>query len=114
MTDFNAPLAYRASSLETAACLWEAVLEFEESSISDLAVARAGQIKACREAIGSSHLRLTVLGWVDALEKAWLAADGDDAIRTGGQYPDSFDWDFVPEWIVENIDWSNPERPQIK
>lgn len=118
MTDFNAPLAYRASSLETAACLWEAVMDLEQigrSASGDPAQElRGAQIRECREMMGSSSLRLTVIGWTDALEAAWRIADEDPATGHGGQYGAPFDWEFVPEWIVENIDWSNPERPQIK
>ncbi|WP_257721824.1 MULTISPECIES: hypothetical protein [unclassified Sphingobium] len=24
-----------------------------------------------------------------------------------------FDWDFVPQWILDNIDWSDPYGPAI-
>lgn len=117
MTHSQAPLAYRAASLETAACLWEAVLDMESNGGYALAspekAERAAQIKAARDALGSSHLRLTVIGWTDALDAAWLDADGCDDMGRGGQYGGSFDWDFVPGWIIANVDWSDPYRPTV-
>lgn len=109
MTYSKAPLAYRAASLETAACLWEAVLLME--SRDD---ALAAQIRDAREMLGSSHLRLTVIGWTDLVDAAWIAVDGDDGLGNSGQYENSFDWDFVPGWIVDNIDWSNPSSPEVR
>jgi len=117
MTSFNAPLAYRAASLETAACLWEAVLEMEACTGGPYAGTeeeeRALMIRAARTEIGSSQLRLTVIGWTDALEAAWMAADGAEDMG-GGDYDGAFDWDFVPGWIVANVDWSDPHSPQCR
>jgi hypothetical protein len=58
------------------------------------------------DALGTSALRYVVVNWVDALEAAWAASECD--------YPLSFDWDFVPRWIVETIDWSDPRNPAIR
>lgn len=106
MTSTSAPLVYRAASLETAACLWEAVLEMEAESSP-----RAALIRAAREAIGSSHLRITVIGWTDLVDAAWIDADGCEDVGTSGQFAGSFDWDFVPGWVDANIDWSDPHNP---
>jgi len=71
-------------------------------------------IRAARKEMGSSHLRLTVLGWTDLVDAAWINADGCEDMGRGGQYDGSFDWDFVPGWIVANIDWSDPHNPAYR
>lgn len=115
MADYSAPLRYRAHALETAACLWEAVLEMEAIGVAVSGTPeqeeRGAMIRATREAIGSSGLRLTVIGWTDAVDATWQEADGCDELGTSGQYGGCFDWDFVPGWIVANVDWSSPHRP---
>lgn len=110
---------YPGASLETAACLWEAVLDFEREADDDDATdegkRRGSLIRAAREAIGSAALRLSVLSWVDAVDAAWLAADtGNGAFPGGGQYDDAFDWAFVPNWIAENVDWDGPNAPTLR
>ena len=107
MTHCNAPLVYSASSLETAACLWEAVLDMEQGQEF------GSLIQAARKAMGSSHLRLTVIGWTDMVDAAWQEADGCEDLGRGGQYGAPFDWEFVPGWIAANVDWTNPHSPQV-
>lgn len=118
MTYSQAPLAYRAASLETAACLWEAVLMLETYGQTVAASPdeeeRGAMIRAARKEMGSSHLRLTVLGWTDLVDAAWIDADGCEDMGRGGQYDGSFDWDFVPGWIIANIDWSDPHNPAYR
>lgn len=98
---------YTLSHLETAACLWEAVLELRDRpettpDASSLALA----LRKCADTLGTAALRLIVVGWVDAVEAAWRTVEGE--------YPLSFDWDFVPRWIADTIDWSDPRRPVIR
>ncbi|MDE0945860.1 MAG: hypothetical protein OSA39_03295 [Sphingobium sp.] len=98
---------YTLSHLETAACLWEAVLELRDRpettpDASSLALA----LRKCVDTLGTAALRLIVVGWVDAVESAWRTIEGE--------YPLSFDWDFVPRWIADMIDWSDPRRPVIR
>lgn len=98
---------YMLSHLETAACLWEAILELRDRPATDSdAIARALAMRKSFDALGTSALRYVVVNWVDALEAAWAASECD--------YPLSFDWDFVPRWIVETIDWSDPRNPAIR
>jgi hypothetical protein len=55
--------------------------------------------------MGTAALRSTVLHWTEPVDAAWL--------RVGDDYTGSFDWQFVPEWIAQNIDWSG-EQPVYK
>jgi len=95
------------SALETAACLWEAVLTLRDHPATDPdAIALALAIRETCNAVGTADLRLTVVGWSSAVEAAWGAvADSFDLC---------FDWDFVPGWIIDHIDWSDPARPTIR
>lgn len=110
---------YTAASLETAACLWEAVLALEASTdVGGVPTPVAAAIEACRDAMGTNFLRLTVIGWTDRVDAAWRAVDTNDGKepRGGvyGQRGQSFDWDFVPGWIDANVDWSDPTNPSVK
>ncbi|UXC92936.1 MULTISPECIES: hypothetical protein [Sphingobium] len=94
-------------SLETAACLWEAVLALRDQASGDPAarVLAAAIVRSC-ETVGTAALRLIAVGWTSAVKKAWQ--------DVSGTYPLCFDWDFVPEWIVHHIDWSDPAHPTIR
>lgn len=97
----------RDFALETAACLWEGVLALRDSpGLDPESVARAHAIRASFEAAGTGQIRLDVVGWSDAVDAAWAAVQDS--------YQMSFDWDFVPEWIIANIDWSDPGNPLIR
>jgi len=95
------------SALETAACIWEAVLTLRDHPATDPdAIALALAIRDTCNAVGTADLRLTAVGWTGAVEAAWSAvADGYDLC---------FDWDFVPGWIIDYIDWSDPAHPTIR
>jgi len=95
------------SALDTAACLWEAVLTLRDHPATDPdAIALALAIRETCNVIGTASLRLTVVGWTSAVEAAWSAV--------ADRYDLSFDWDFVPDWIVRHIDWSDPAHPTIR
>jgi len=94
-------------ALETAACLWEAVLSLRDSPATDPdSLALALSIRASFEAVGTAQMRMTVIGWVEAVDIVWAAVQDD--------YDMSFDWDFVPAWIIAHIDWSDPGQPVIR
>ncbi|AMK25784.1 MULTISPECIES: hypothetical protein [Sphingobium] len=91
-------------SLETAACLWEAVLALRDQTSGDQAAKLlAAAIARSFETVGTAALRLIVVGWTSAVEKAWQ--------EVSATYPLCFDWDFVPGWVIDNIDWSDAENP---
>jgi len=95
------------SDLETAACLWEAVLALRDHPVSNPAgVELALQIRSAFKALGTSDLRMTVIGWVHAVDADWSKINDD--------YSLSFDWDFVPSWIIRHVDWSDPGHPVLK
>ena len=97
---------YSQASLETAACLWEAVLTLRTRPITDPdAIGLAPVIGKSFDALGTAALRLTVIGWADAVEAAWREVQND--------YPLCFDWDFVPDWIIDHIDWTDPFHPAV-
>ena len=95
------------SALETAACLWEAVLTLRDHPATNQdAVALALAIRETCNAVGTADLRLTVIGWTGTVEAAWSAV--------ADSYDLCFDWDFVPGWIIDHIDWSDPTHPTIR
>lgn len=60
------------SSLETAACLWEAVFTFRDKPVSDADdIGLAVEIRRSFEALGAAALLLIVVGWTDAVETEW-------------------------------------------
>lgn len=94
-------------SLETAACLWEAVLTLRDNPATDPdAIGLALDIRKAFDALGTAAMRLTVVGWTEAVEAAWRIFQDDDHL--------CFDWDFVPAWVIDTIDWSDPMQPAIK
>ncbi|QJU58462.1 hypothetical protein HL653_12415 [Sphingomonas sp. AP4-R1] len=94
------------ASLETAACLWEAILTLRARPITDPdAIGLALAIDKTFDALGTAALRLTVIGWTEIVEAAWRKVAND--------YPLCFDWDFVSVWIIDHIDWSDPSCPTV-
>ncbi|MGI9376029.1 MAG: hypothetical protein ACR2PC_08050 [Tsuneonella suprasediminis] len=105
----NSPMKTDISecALETAACLWEAVLTLRDHPATDPdAIALSLAIRETCNAVGAADLRLTVVGWTSAIEADWGAV--------ADRYDLCFDWDFVPGWIIDHIDWSDPAHPTIK
>ncbi|WP_380926257.1 ATP-binding protein [Sphingomonas leidyi] len=66
-------------------------------------IERALQIRAAFEAIGAAAIRSTVIGWTDIVDADWSSIADD--------YLGCFDWDFVPDWIIRHVDWSDPFHP---
>lgn len=94
---------YKASSLETAACVWEAVLDILNGGAGQKGLRH--QAQRIRENMGTSALRLAAMRWVDLVDAEWA--------KVKDTYDQPFDWEFVPEWIARNIDWSG-EMPVYK
>lgn len=87
--------SYAAASLETAACLWEAVLERRDDP----------DVNSAFERLGTSEVRSIVLRWVELLDAAWQKVEET--------YDAPFDWEFVPQWISAHIDWTT-DRPSYR
>ncbi len=94
---------YTTASLETAACAWEAVLEILNGGAGEKGLRHKAQ--RIREKIGTAELRLLVLRWVELIDAEWA--------KVKDTYDSPFDWEFVPDWIARNIDWSG-DRPVYK
>lgn len=98
---------YSETSLETAACLWEAVLTLRDNPVTHPdAIGLALDIRKAFNALGTAALRLIVVNWTVPVEAEWRLVEDD--------YSLCFDWDFCPAWIADTIDWSNPMQPAIK
>ncbi|WP_209044936.1 hypothetical protein [Rhizorhabdus histidinilytica] len=93
-------------ALETAACLWEAVLAMRDYRGVDAdCIARGAAIQNAFGTLGTAAVRLLVIGWTPVVDAAWA--------RIGSDYQFCFDWDFVPAWIIDNVDWSDPSAPRL-
>jgi len=89
---------YSAASLETAACLWEDVL----NSLRNPECSNHAAIEAARERLGTAHLRITVIGWTDAADQDWATVKEEN-------WDNPFDWEWIPAWIANNVDWTSHE-----
>lgn len=97
---------YTLSHLEAAACLWEAVLDLRDHPAAEPDdLARALAIRKSFKAIGTCTMRVIVVGWIDAVDTAWY--------RIQNTCPFCFDWSFVKQWVIDTIDWSDPDNPAI-
>lgn len=94
---------YTSESLETAACIWEAVLDILNGGAGQKGLRHEAQ--RIREAIGTAELRVLVLRWVDLVDAEWA--------KVRDTYDGPFDSEFVPDWIARNIDWSG-DRPTYR
>lgn len=94
---------FNAESLETAACIWEAVLEILNGGAGHKGL--RVQAQRIRENIGTAELRSVALRWTELVDAAWE--------KVKDSYSGPFDWEFVPEWIAQNIDWSG-DKPTYK
>lgn len=94
--------SYTSTSLETSACLWEAILDWS-SGLG--AKGQRAHVERAREEMGTSHLRLTVIGWTDAADEDWA--------KVKDSFDRPYDWEFIPEWVAANVDWSSG-RPVLR
>lgn len=90
---------YTETQVETALCLWEAVIEIDRGGQP------AAPWAAYWEANGTAAFRSKMIDLAPACD-----ADFD---LLSGAYGMSFDWDFVPRWLLDRVDWSGP-NPTVK
>lgn len=88
---------YPAASLETAACLWEAVLDILNGGAGHKGL--RARVDRVRENMGTSGLRLAVLEWVDAADADWATVKEEC-------WDQPFDWEWIPQWIANNVEWT--------
>ena len=94
---------FNAESLETAACIWEAVLHILHCGSGEKGLRFKAQ--RMQQNIGTAELRRIALRWTELVDAAWE--------KVKDSYGAPFDWEFVPEWIAQNIDWSG-DKPTYK
>jgi hypothetical protein len=83
--------------LITAMCVWEELLEQKDAR---------QEVLACFEAIGTNGVRYYAALWCEKVDTAWNTLTPDEQEASV-----PFDWEFVPAWLKENVDWSNPHLP---
>ena len=112
---FEAPKKPSQTDLmEAAMCLWEAVLSNfhvivsrDDSERKDDS-ARDQNIVYWWEGVGTACVRLHMIDFAEPCHEAWVLAH-----RDGEGFDDPFDWEFVP-WFVHNcIDWTEG-GPELK
>jgi len=75
---------------EAAMCIWEEILSLKERNM---------QVSRHFEQGGTAAIRLFALSLAKPCHLAW-----ERAVKDAG-YDDAFDWEFVPDWISENVNW---------
>lgn len=76
-----------AFALETAACLWEAVLNLRDNPTTH-PESLAYEIRAAFDALGTAGMRMMVIGWTGTVDAAWEAVrEGYDMSSTGISCP---------------------------
>jgi len=81
---------------ETAACLWEAAMDFKRP-LYDTPIAEA--LRAAFRTWGAASVRVAVCELAADCLAAWEALPEDD-----DQRGDAFDADWCPRWLADNLD----------
>lgn len=98
--DFNAlPVA---EQMVIAMEVWEGVLNLhmEKGDVNE-------QVTAAFYANGTARMREIAATWCEPCWRAW-------AKRYGEQFDACFDWEWIPLFLAECIDWTLPQRPSLK
>ena len=107
-TPVLAPRSFTVGEMETALCIWEAMLYFrglleDQRSVPDGVV----HMSQLWDAAGWQAMRAHVLAIIPLAEQAYTALS--DALDEGGF---TFDFDFIPA-VVGALDWSNTGRIEM-
>jgi hypothetical protein len=91
--------------VETALCLWEAICDlrtigFDKNKAGEDPGETYLKLEQLFDGAGSYTMRAAVASIVDECDVAWEVATA----LHGGDYPDSFDFDFCPAFISGAID----------
>lgn len=82
--------------MEAAMCLWEAALYLTPRDDGN------EPIQAWLDQRGTAEVRRMILNQAEACHVEW-----EQAVEAG--YDDCFDWHWCPKWLLERIDWSDPD-----
>lgn len=74
---------------EVACCIWEELMSLRETN---------NLVRLTFDNNGCGAMRLLACDWAFACDQAWSKVADD--------FDMSFDWDFVPRWIAENVEWA--------
>lgn len=85
------------SHLTTAACLWEAALDYLNQTYKKPG-GFAERLALYREQHGTAQVRDDVARLAVACDDAWEALTPDEQDDGG-----AFDWEFCPDWLAENF-----------
>lgn len=96
------------AEVESAQCLWEAVLDRVRGDPHPAASAFELAIRYAVENVGYGEVRLWMRDLAKPCHTAWVNACAHEG------YASAFDWEWCPDWLA-SLDWSNPgDCPKIK
>lgn len=80
--------SYTELLMECAACLWEAAMDMKPHHPG---------LREWLECNGYCDVRMTVIGWAAECDRDYQKAVADG-------FEDSFDWEFVPDWLSRKLE----------
>ena len=98
--DFNA--LPKTEQMVIAMEIWEGVLNLHmaKGALND-------HVSAAFYAIGTARMRDIAVAWCAPCWAAWAKGEAD-------RFDGCFDWEWIPLFLAECIDWTHPHRPVLK
>lgn len=90
---------YTYAELDAAVCIWEWFLESPNS--------RRDAWTNSADWEGYANARHKLIGFCKVCEQAWLLA-----YKNGEGYDGSFDWEFIPAFMTQCVEWT--PAPKLK
>lgn len=88
-------MTYNLTNMETAMCLWEAVMEARNKPLTD---PLRQQVDSFIEPLGTAEARLAVIDWVPACEAEWDAMDEDER-----EAALPYDWGHCSDFVARKL-----------
>lgn len=92
---------YNEANLETAMCLWEAVLDMraalDHATLDDPRLPTLKALDSEFEKYGTSAMRNHVASWVEECEAAW------EADQAAGTELVPYDWEHCPAFVMRKL-----------